>query len=95
MTYTCPTWESASDLYVLKLQCLQNKALLYYFPRFPPVLNLHIALKIAYLYDFITKVCRKQAEVIQNYENPNVHNIRQGDPQHKGLKLSPQILFCL
>jgi hypothetical protein len=36
------------------------------------------------------KLCRQQAEVIQNHDNENVYNIRQGEAPHrkyKGLKL--------
>jgi hypothetical protein len=32
------------------------------------------------IYDYITKLCRQQAEVIQNHENKNVRNIGQGEP---------------
>jgi hypothetical protein len=28
-----------------------------------------------YIYDYITKLCRQQAEVTQNHENTNVRNI--------------------
>jgi hypothetical protein len=38
----------------------------------------------------ITKLCRRQAEVILNHENPNVRAIGQEEPRHrkyKGLKL--------
>jgi hypothetical protein len=34
----------------------------------------------------ITKLCRQQAEVIQNYENANVRNVRQGEPLHRTYK---------
>jgi hypothetical protein len=37
------------------------------------------------------KLCRQQAEVIQNHENSNVHDIAKGEAQHrkcKRLKLS-------
>jgi hypothetical protein len=43
-----------------------------------------------YIYDYITKLCRQQAEVIQNHENAEVRNIGQGEPLHrkyKGFKL--------
>jgi hypothetical protein len=30
---------------------------------------MHVAFHIPYVYDFITKTCRQQAEVIQNHEN--------------------------
>jgi hypothetical protein len=36
--------------------------------------------------DYITKLCRRQAEVILNHENPNVRGIRQGEPRHRKYK---------
>jgi hypothetical protein len=52
---------------------------------------LHKAFNILHIYDYITKLCRQQAEVIQNHENANVCNIGQGEAQHRkykrGLKL--------
>jgi hypothetical protein len=36
--------------------------------------------------DYITKLCRKQAEVIQNHENENVRNIGQGEARHRTYK---------
>jgi hypothetical protein len=38
--------------------------------------------KLPYVYDYITKLCREQAEVTQNRENANVRNIGQGEPRH-------------
>jgi hypothetical protein len=44
------------------------------------ILNiLHIAFQIPYVYDYTTKLCRQQAEVIQNHDNENVRNIEQGE----------------
>jgi hypothetical protein len=40
---------------------------------------MHIAFHIPYVYDYITKSCRQQADVIQNYENENVRYIGQGE----------------
>jgi hypothetical protein len=34
----------------------------------------------------MTKLCRQQAEAIQNYENANVRNIGQGEAQHRKYK---------
>jgi hypothetical protein len=48
---------------------------------------LHLAFKIPCVYDFITKLCRQQAEVMQNHANPNVRNIGQGEPQHRKYKM--------
>jgi hypothetical protein len=39
----------------------------------------HDAFQILYVYDYITKSCRQQAEIIQNRENENVHYIGQGE----------------
>jgi hypothetical protein len=44
-----------------------------------------MAFKLPYIYDYITKLCRQQAEVIQNHENENVCNI--GHRKYKRLKL--------
>jgi hypothetical protein len=68
----------------MKLQHLQNKVLhiIGNFPRHTPVRELHMAFKIPYVYDYITKLCRQQAEVIQNYDNENVRNIGQGEARY-------------
>jgi hypothetical protein len=70
------------------LQRLQNKVLrtIGNFPRRTPVRDLHVAFRIPYVYDFITKLCRQQAEVIQNHHNTNVRNIGQGEAQHRKYK---------
>jgi hypothetical protein len=39
-----------------------------------------------YIYNYITNLCRQQAEVIQNHENTNVRNIGQGEPRHRKYK---------
>jgi hypothetical protein len=85
MTYTCPAWEFAADTYLLKLQRLQNKFLriIGNFPRRTPVTELHKDFNIPYIYDYINKLCRHQAEVIQNHGNANVRNIGQGKDQHR------------
>jgi hypothetical protein len=36
--------------------------------------------------DYITKLCRQQAEVIQNYENEYVRSIGQGEARHRKYK---------
>jgi hypothetical protein len=80
MTYACPAWEFAADNNLLKLQRLQNKALrtIGNFPWRTAVRDLHVAFILLY----ITKLCRQQAEVIQNHENVNVRNIGQGETRH-------------
>jgi hypothetical protein len=42
--------------------------------------------RIPYVYDYVTKLCRRQAEVVLNHENPNVRAIGQGEPRHKKYK---------
>jgi hypothetical protein len=44
-----------------------------------------MAFKLPYIYDYITKLCRQQAEVIQNHKNADVHS-GQGKPQHRKYK---------
>jgi hypothetical protein len=38
--------------------------------------------------DYITKLCTKQVEVIENRENENVHNIEKGKAQHIKCKVA-------
>jgi hypothetical protein len=50
----------------------------------------YMAFNLPYVYDYVTKLCRQQAEDIQNHENDYVHGIGQGEARHrkyKGLKL--------
>jgi hypothetical protein len=75
-----------------KLQRLQNRVLpaVGNLDRRTPLRDLPLAFKIPYVYDYITKLCRRQAEVVLNHENPNVRAIGQGEARHrkhKGLKL--------
>jgi hypothetical protein len=42
-----------------------------------------------YVYDFIPKLCRRQAEVILNHENPNVRTATEhGEAKHRKYKRS-------
>jgi hypothetical protein len=65
MTYACPAWELAADIYLLKLQRLQNKVLRNTgnFPGCTPVRDLHTTFNLPYkyVYDHVTKLCRQQA----------------------------------
>jgi hypothetical protein len=42
-----------------------------------------VVFKVPYVYDYITKLCSKQAEVILNHANPTVHGIGQGEARHR------------
>jgi hypothetical protein len=45
--------------------------------------TLQAEFKIPYVYDYITKLCRRQAEVILNHKNSNVRAIGQGEARHR------------
>jgi hypothetical protein len=49
---------------------------------------MHEALQIPYVYDYITKSYRQQAEVIQNHENENENVLctGQGEARHRKYK---------
>jgi hypothetical protein len=47
------------------------------------VRELHVAFKIHSVCNFVTKLCRKRAEVIQNHLNANVRAIGQGEAMHR------------
>jgi hypothetical protein len=66
------------------LQRLQNKDFrtIGNFPKRTPIRDLHMAFKLPCIYDYMTKLCRKQAEVIQNHENANIRNVGQSEPRH-------------
>ena len=88
ITYACPVWEFAADTHLLKLQHLQNRVLrtIANYPRRTPIHDLHMVFKIPYVYDFTTKLCRRQAAVIQPHDNINIRNIGQGEAQHRKYK---------
>jgi hypothetical protein len=68
MTFACPSWEFAAETRIQKLQPLQSKVLRTTgnLPRRPSVCHMHVAFQIPYVYDYITKLCRRQAEIIQS-----------------------------
>jgi hypothetical protein len=88
MTYASSVCEFAADTHAMKLQPLQKKVLrkIGHFPRHTPIRDLHTAFKIPYLYDYIRKLCRQQAEVTQNHHNDNVRNIGQDEARHRKYK---------
>jgi hypothetical protein len=64
----------AADPHPLKLERLQNKVLRATgnLDRCTSVRELYVASTIPYVYNYITKDCRTQVEVILNHVNPNV-----------------------
>jgi hypothetical protein len=85
MTYACPAWEFAAECHLLKLQKLQKKVLrtIDNFPKRTSIRDMHKAFHIPYVYDYITKSCRQQAEVIQIHENATVRYIGQSQARHR------------
>jgi hypothetical protein len=71
MIYACPAWEFAAEPHLLKLQRLQTIVLrnIGDFPRRTSVRDIQEAFQIPYVYDYVTKSCRKQAEAIRNHAN--------------------------
>jgi hypothetical protein len=47
---------------------------------------MHTAFNLPYVYDYITKLCRKKIEVIPNPENEHVRGIGQGEARHRKYK---------
>jgi hypothetical protein len=45
-----------------------------------------MAFDLPYAYDYITILCRKQAEVLQNHENEHVRSIGQREVRHRKYK---------
>jgi hypothetical protein len=74
-----------ADTHLMKLQRLQNKVLhaTGNLDRRTPARDLHLAVKIPYVYDYISTLCRRQAEVILNHENPNVRANGQGEARNR------------
>jgi hypothetical protein len=56
------------------------------FSRCTPVRNLHRVFKLTYVYEYIIKLRRRQAEVIQNHENEYIHGIGQDEARHRKYK---------
>jgi hypothetical protein len=58
MTYACPTWEYTADAHLLKLHRLQNRVLraIGNLGRSTPVREMHVAFKIPYVLDYVTKL---------------------------------------
>jgi hypothetical protein len=85
MTYATPAWEFAADIHLMKLQRLQNKVprTTCNFPRLTPVREKYMAFLLSYVYDYMTKLCRQQAEVILNHDKENVYNIGEGEARRK------------
>jgi hypothetical protein len=45
-----------------------------------------MVLNLSYMYDYITKLCRQQAEVLQNNKNEHIRSIGQGEARRRKYK---------
>jgi hypothetical protein len=72
----------------MKLQRPQNIVIraIGKFDRRIPVRDLHLAFIIPYVYDYITKLCWREAEVILSHENSSVRAIGQVENRHTKYK---------
>jgi hypothetical protein len=79
---------STEDKHILKFQRLQNKVLrtIHDVPKLTPTRDLHMAFRTSYVYDYVTKICKYQAEVVQNLDNVNIRNTRQRETDTGNLK---------
>jgi hypothetical protein len=70
------------------MERLQNKVLrtIGNYPRRTPVRDLNMYFQIPFVYNYITKLSRQQAEVIQNHDNENVRTAGQGEARHRKYK---------
>jgi hypothetical protein len=79
MTYASSAWEFAADINLMKQGTPHNWR--------TPFRDLHMAFEIPFVCDYVTKLCRQQAEVIQNHDNENNCNIGQGEANHRKYKM--------
>jgi hypothetical protein len=72
----------------MKRQRLQNKVLrtIGKLPRNSLIRDMYISFQIPHVYDYITKLGRQQAQVIQHHDNTHVRNIGQGEARHRKYK---------
>jgi hypothetical protein len=69
----------------LKIEALANygSPQVGHFARCTPVRDLHTAFNLPYVYDYIMKVCRQLAEVIQSHENEHVRSRGRDETRHR------------
>jgi hypothetical protein len=93
ITNDFPAWEFAAVTHLLKLQRLQNKIprAIDKFTNCTQVCDLHIAFQVPFIYDYITKLCRQQAEIILNHENAifaTSEKVKRNTGNTRGLSLA-------
>jgi hypothetical protein len=85
MTCGSPVWEYAADIDITahKNKVLRNND---NYSRCTPVRDLHMVFEVSYIYDYMTKLRRQQAEIIHNHGYENFRNIGQGEARHRKYK---------
>jgi hypothetical protein len=75
----------SAETHLLKFQCLQNSVLhtTGNFLRRTSIRDKHVAFQIPLCLQLHNKLCRRQAEIIQNHENENNRNMGQGETPHR------------
>jgi hypothetical protein len=73
------------DARLSKLQHPKNRVLCATgnLDRCTPVHHLHATFKIPYVYDYVTKLCRK---AVQDHLIPNVRATGQGEAMHRSIR---------
>jgi hypothetical protein len=51
-----------------------------------PVRDIHTAFNRPYVYDYVIKLCRKQAEVVRNLENEHIRGIGEVKPDIENIR---------
>jgi hypothetical protein len=55
-----------------------------------------MAFQIPYIYDYITELCRQQAEVIQNHDNENFATLEKAKPDLESIRgLNLAAVMCM
>jgi hypothetical protein len=82
------TWEFGAKIHPLKLQCLKNRVLHTNgnISRRTLVRDLHMAFQIPYVYDYVTKLCRQQADVVQDNEIKIFATLDKAKPDKENIR---------
>jgi hypothetical protein len=79
MTYVCPACELEADVYLMKVQSLQNNFLpnIGNLTRRAKTHELHVPFSFPYIYD--TRLCMQQADIIRDHESAYIPNKGKGE----------------
>jgi hypothetical protein len=58
--------------------------------------DMHVVFQVPYLYDYITKLCRRQAEITHNHENENYAILDKVKPHTENIRgLNLAVVTCM